>query len=189
MSQTFLKTHGDIAATLKTMFKSNYFWQQKDKFDKFRLPHEYIYASLRLTYNDNLITNYRPVWNVLNTLGEQPFGHLTPDGYGLTEKDWASADQMEKRLNISQLFNNKKTNLFNKDEALLELQNSMNNMDMSNSKNNIQKQSPMDNPANSEKMLKALGDALSINTIKVISEAKPNEKVGVLLVSPEMISK
>lgn len=192
MSQTFLKTHGDIAATLKTMFKSKEFWQQKDKFDKFRLPHEYIYASLRLTYNDNLITNYRPVWNVLNTLGEQPFGHLTPDGYGITEKDWASADQMEKRLNISQLFNNKKTNLFNKDESLLELQNAMNNMsnmDMNNKNNPPAKQPPMDNPANSEDMLKALGSGLSDNTRKVISEAKSNEKVGILLVSPEMISK
>jgi len=49
------------------------------------------------------ISNTRPLLNWLNGLAKAPFGHQTPDGYPLTELNWASFRPNEQRFEIARL--------------------------------------------------------------------------------------
>lgn len=159
MSSTFIKTKGDIKSVLSVMFNSQEFWNQENQFSKFKMPNEYIYSLIRLVYNDNMIDNNKPILNQLTDLGQRPFGHLTPDGYGLKNKDWQSSDQMSKRFNIANTFNHFKTPLL-KDYSF-----------------------------NYEDVYKTINPILSLNTKKVLENALPQEKMGYLIASPELINK
>lgn len=101
MAQIFEKTDGDIALTLKTLFHSSAFRSGRDLENKFKDPVQYVLSSVRLLYGEQPIQDVRPIVNWINRLGEPFYAHLTPDGYGLREKDWLSADQMAKRLEIA----------------------------------------------------------------------------------------
>jgi uncharacterized protein (DUF1800 family) len=94
MAQTFMRTDGDIAAVLRTMFLS-------PEFDaalggKFKDPMRFVVSAVRFAYDGRPISNTRPMLNWLNGLGEAPYGHQTPDGYPLTELNWASSGQMSR---------------------------------------------------------------------------------------------
>lgn len=159
MSSTFIKTKGDIASVLSVMFNSQEFWNEENQFSKFKMPNEYVYSLIRLVYNDNIINETKPVLNQLTDLGQRPFGHLTPDGYGLKNKDWQSSEQMSKRFNISNNFNRLKTPLL-KEYSF-----------------------------NYEDTFKIIEPILSSNTKQVLDNALPKEKMGYLLASPELINK
>lgn len=99
MAQTFQRTDGDIAAVLRTMLLA-------DEFDaalgtKFKDPMRYVVSALRFSYGDRVIVNTDPVVNWLRSLGELPFGRLTPDGYPLTEAAWASPGQLATRFEVA----------------------------------------------------------------------------------------
>ncbi|MBZ0093408.1 MAG: DUF1800 domain-containing protein [Sulfuricellaceae bacterium] len=101
MARTFQNTDGDIALTLKTLFHSPYFRDGKALGNKYKDPVQYVLSSLRLLYGGQPIQNIRPAVNWINQLGEPLYGHPTPDGYGMREKDWLSADQMTKRFEVA----------------------------------------------------------------------------------------
>ena len=44
----------------------------------------------------------RPLVGALHQLGEPPCEHISPDGYALRGADWMSADQIGKRIDLSQ---------------------------------------------------------------------------------------
>jgi uncharacterized protein (DUF1800 family) len=121
MTATFLKTDGDIAAVLKTMFLSREFVALIDQPDaaagKFKDPMQFVVSSLRLAYDGNMISNYRPVVNWLTQLGEPPYGHVTPDGYPLTEAAWTSSGQMVKRFEIARAIGSGNAQLFTTDDG------------------------------------------------------------------------
>jgi uncharacterized protein (DUF1800 family) len=195
MSEKFLQTHGNIPAVLSVLFHSKEFWAKASQQSKFRMPHQYVIASLRLEYGDYLMVNYRPVWNTLNNLGEQPYGHQTPEGYALKQKDWASADQMEKRLEFAQFISGKKTRLFSEDETLKnahdKIEASMNMNTMMASGVPATNNTPVpqvDNPASFDNSQALMSPVLSDKTIGVLEQANSNEKMGFLLSSPEMMN-
>ena len=159
MSNKFLQTKGDIPSVLGVLFNSEEFWKQKEKPNKFKMPNEYIYSVVRVVYDEQIINNMKPIFGQLNDLGQRPFGHLTPDGYGLKNKDWESSDQMSKRFNLATMFNRKKTPL---------------NPDIIIDYNSV---------------LSTLEPILSKNTQDVLEQSPQNEKMGYLLASPEMINK
>ncbi len=99
MSQTFLRTDGDIAAVLRTMFLSTEFNTALGA--KFKDPVRFVVSAVRFAYDGRPITNTRPMVNWLNGLGEGTYGHQTPDGYSLTEINWASSGQMSRRFDIA----------------------------------------------------------------------------------------
>jgi uncharacterized protein (DUF1800 family) len=101
MAYTFRTSDGDIAKTLSTLFHSNEFKSGKYLGKKFKDPVQYVISSARLLYGEHPIENVKPLINWINQLGEPIYNHLTPDGYGITEKDWLSADQMSKRVDIA----------------------------------------------------------------------------------------
>jgi len=110
MAQRFLQTSGDIPSVLKSMFDSQEFIASLGK--KFKDPMHYVISSVRMAYDDKLIVNTGPMLNWLNTLGQTPNGHLTPDGYPLNEVAWASPAQMTSRFDVAKLIARGAPNLF-----------------------------------------------------------------------------
>lgn len=99
MAQTFLAHDGDISATLRTLFNSQAFNDSLNK--KFKDPVHYVVSSLRVLYDNRLITNASPAVNWVDKLGEALYGHQTPDGYPLTQSNWNSPGQMTARFDVA----------------------------------------------------------------------------------------
>ncbi|HTD05141.1 DUF1800 domain-containing protein, partial [Undibacterium sp.] len=113
MSQTFLSTDGDIAATLHTLFTSAEFSHSLAQ--KFKDPVHYVVSAVRLAYDDKAILNAGPMLNWLNRMGEPLYGHQTPDGYPMTEAAWASPGQMNTRFEIAKAIGSGNAGLFKTD--------------------------------------------------------------------------
>lgn len=113
MADTFTRTDGDIAAVLRTMFRSSWFDRAAaDGARKFKDPMVFVVSSMRLAYDGRPVTNLRPVINWLNQLGEPLYGHVAPDGYPLTESAWASSGQLVKRFEIARAIGSGPAGLF-----------------------------------------------------------------------------
>jgi uncharacterized protein (DUF1800 family) len=115
MSQTFMRTDGDIAAVLRTMFLAREF--NASLGGKFKDPMRFVTSSVRFAYDGRPISNTRPMLNWLNGLGEAPFGRLTPDGYPLTELSWASSGQMSRRFEIARAIGSGSAGLFDAEDG------------------------------------------------------------------------
>nr|WP_315468691.1 DUF1800 domain-containing protein [uncultured Undibacterium sp.] len=115
MAAQFLKTKGDIPSVLKTMFETQEFVASLDK--KFKDPMHYVISAARLAYEDKMISNTGPILSWINTLGQQPNGHQTPDGYSLLEMAWASPAQMTQRFDVAKLIARGAPNLFKDDDV------------------------------------------------------------------------
>ncbi len=110
MAQTFLRSDGDIAATLQTLLSSPEFAQSAGH--KFKDPMRYVISSVRLAYNDKTILNAGPILNWLNRMGEPLYGHQTPDGYPLDATAWNSPGQMAMRFEIARTIGSGSAGLF-----------------------------------------------------------------------------
>lgn len=115
MSQTFQRTDGDIADTLKTLLTSPEFAQGAGK--KFKDPMRYVVSAVRLAYDDKTILNAGPILNWLNRMGEPLYGRPTPDGYALTASAWASPGQMALRFEIAKAIGSGNAGLFKSEGA------------------------------------------------------------------------
>jgi uncharacterized protein (DUF1800 family) len=115
MAQTFVKTDGDIAAVLRTMFLAREF--NASLGGKFKDPMRFVVSSVRFAYDGRPIGNARPMLNWLNGLGEAPFGRATPDGYPLTELSWASSGQMSRRFEIARAIGSGSAGLFDPEDG------------------------------------------------------------------------
>jgi len=110
MAATFQGSDGDIAATLRTMFRSPEFAASLG--GKFKDPVHYVVSAVRFAYDGKPILNALPMINWLNRLGEPLYGRPTPDGYPLTQTAWASAGQMTARFEVAKLIGNSSAGLF-----------------------------------------------------------------------------
>lgn len=115
MAKTFQQSNGNIPAVLRTMFASKEFTASLG--NKFKDPMHYVISSMRLAYNGKTIANVKPVNNWLNSLNEPLYGHLTPDGYGLRQRDWASSGQMSKRFEIARAIGSGPAGLFDSEDG------------------------------------------------------------------------
>ena len=110
MRQTFLRSDGDIAETLKTLFISPEFSQGAGR--KFKDPMRYVISAVRLAYDDKTILNAGPILNWLSRMGEPMYGRQTPDGYPLNASAWASPGQMATRFEIAKAIGSGNAGLF-----------------------------------------------------------------------------
>ena len=110
MAQTFMRTNGDTAAVLRTLFLSRDFNAALG--GKFKDPMRFVVSAVRFAYDGRPLTNVRPMLNWLNNLGEAPYGHPTPDGYPATELNWASSGQMSRRFEIARAIGSGNAGLF-----------------------------------------------------------------------------
>ena len=115
MAQTFMHTDGDIAAVLHTMFLAKEFNAALG--GKFKDPMRFVVSAVRFAYDGRTINNTRPMFNWLNGLGEAPFGRPTPDGYPLTELNWASSGQMSRRFEIARAIGAGNAGLFDPEDG------------------------------------------------------------------------
>lgn len=102
MTATFQSTDGDIPATLRVLFASDAFRSGKYAGKTFKDPQRYVVSAVRLLYGSDPLQNLRPLVGALHQLGEPPCEHISPDGYALRGADWMSADQIGKRIDLSQ---------------------------------------------------------------------------------------
>jgi uncharacterized protein (DUF1800 family) len=116
MAATFMRTDGNIAEVLRTMFTSPDAVSASASTGKFKDPMQFIVSSLRLAYDGKVITNYRPIVGWLTQLSEPPYGHVTPEGYGSAETAWASPGQLVKRFEIARAIGAGSAGLFNTED-------------------------------------------------------------------------
>jgi uncharacterized protein (DUF1800 family) len=120
MTAAFQKTDGSIAAVLRTMFLDKAFLAALDAptptLEKFKDPMQFVVSSLRVAYENKTITNYHAVTGWLQQLGEPLYGHVTPDGYPLTEAAWTSSGQMVRRFEIARAIGSGSAGLFNDED-------------------------------------------------------------------------
>jgi uncharacterized protein (DUF1800 family) len=115
MTQTFMRSDGDIAQVLREMLLA----PELDAAlgGKFKDPMRFVVSSVRFAYDGRTISNTRPMLNWLNGLGEAPFGRATPDGYPLTELAWASSGQMSRRFEIARAIGSGSAGLFDGEDG------------------------------------------------------------------------
>lgn len=99
MQQEFLRSDGDIAATLRVAFASPEF--ASSLHGRFKDPIHFVVSAVRLAYDRKPIVNANPMIHWLNRLGQAPFNHPTPDGYSLAESAWDGPGQMAVRFEIA----------------------------------------------------------------------------------------
>ncbi len=99
MAATFRHSHGDIAAVLRTLFRSPEFKASLGK--TFKDPVHYAVSAVRIAYDGRTILNTDPLQNWLQQMGEGLFQHETPDGYAMESAAWSGPGQMETRFEIA----------------------------------------------------------------------------------------
>ena len=110
MAQTFMRTQGDIASVLETLFAAPEFTASLGT--RFKDPVQYVLSAVRLAYDDKVIVNTAPVQNWLNRLAEGLYNHQTPDGYAMVASAWDASGQMETRFEIARQIGSNSAGLF-----------------------------------------------------------------------------
>ncbi len=101
MSQTFLKSQGNIASILRTMLEHPEF-QRSLVHDNFKDPMRYVLACVRLLHSAGPpIVNAQAIVAWLRQLGQPLYGRETPDGYPLQRSAWQGSGQMIARFNVA----------------------------------------------------------------------------------------
>ena len=110
MTQTFMRTDGDIASVLDTLFHAPEFAASFGT--RFKDPVRYVYSAVRLAYDTKVVLNTAPIQNWLNRLAEGLYNHQTPDGYAMTSAAWNGSGQMSTRFEIARQIGSNSAGLF-----------------------------------------------------------------------------
>jgi uncharacterized protein (DUF1800 family) len=110
MANTYLRSDGDIASVLRTLFTSPEFKASLGQ--KFKDPIHYIVSALRAAYGQQVILNAQPLLNWLNRMGEPLYRHETPDGYSMEEAAWSGPGQMETRFEVARMIGSGHSGIF-----------------------------------------------------------------------------
>jgi uncharacterized protein (DUF1800 family) len=99
MSETFLKSDGDIKAVLKTMFQSPEFWAPEAYRAKVKTPFEFVVSSLRATGAQ--IDSSAALIQQLNKMGQPLYGAQPPTGYSMKAETWVNSSALLNRMNYA----------------------------------------------------------------------------------------
>ncbi|GAB3453544.1 DUF1800 domain-containing protein [Massilia terrae] len=113
MADTFLRSDGDISATLASLFAAPEFRQSLGR--AFKDPVHYVVSAVRMAYDDKPILNANPMAGWLYRMGEPLYGRQTPDGYPLVSSAWQSSGQMATRFEIAKSIGGGGAGLFKPD--------------------------------------------------------------------------
>jgi uncharacterized protein (DUF1800 family) len=114
MAKAFLRSDGDIAATLKVLVTSREFDASLGK--AFKDPMHFTVSAVRLAYDDRVILNTQPMQNWLNRMSEGLYNHETPDGYSMAAAAWDGPGQMAVRFEIARQIGSGSAGLFKADQ-------------------------------------------------------------------------
>jgi len=99
IADAFLKSKGDIKATLSAIFTDKEFFAPENYRAKIKSPFELAVSSIRALGGN---TNSSPALiAMLNKLGEVPYGYIAPTGYPDTAEDWVNTGALLERLNFA----------------------------------------------------------------------------------------
>jgi uncharacterized protein (DUF1800 family) len=164
LAKRFQETDGDIREVLRTLFKSDEFWNTDSAQAKFKSPYEYVVSSLRLA--DVSIVDPRPVAGFLAQLGMPLYGCQTPDGYKTTSDAWLNPDAMMRRVNFATALGAGHTRIANSDLA-----------------------PDAATPLDAEHLIAALGGSVAPKTMAAVNAAPPPLKAAMVLGSPEFMTR
>jgi hypothetical protein len=99
MAKTFLTTNGDLAATLRTLYRSPEFWSQDAYRAKVKTPLEFVVSAVRAS-NAN-VEQVRPLIQALREMGMPLYGCVPPTGYKEDAADWVSTGALANRMNFA----------------------------------------------------------------------------------------
>jgi len=102
LSNTFQKTDGDLKVMMRTLLKSDEFWDARQANAKFKSPYRYLVSGLRAS--NATVNNTRPLLGFLRLQGMPMYQCQTPDGYKNTQKAWLSSSGLLQRINFATAF-------------------------------------------------------------------------------------
>lgn len=101
MARAYQRSGGRISATLIALLASPEFAASLDKPAKFKQPVDFIVSAARAACGGRPIGNGLLLAAAARDMGEAPYMHSTPDGYGARESDWLSPPAMAKRVRFA----------------------------------------------------------------------------------------
>ena len=110
LTETFVRTDGDIASVLDTLFHDPEFAASLG--NRFKDPVRYVFSAVRLAYDSKVVVNTVPIQNWLNRLAEGLYNHQTPDGYSIASAAWNGPGQMITRFEIARQIGSNSAGLF-----------------------------------------------------------------------------
>jgi uncharacterized protein (DUF1800 family) len=99
MSQTYLKTDGDIRAVLRTMLDSPEFWSAEAYRAKIKTPFELVASAARAAGADASVSAMLVQWT--GRIGEPLYQYQAPTGYPDTAESWVNTSALLNRMNFS----------------------------------------------------------------------------------------
>jgi uncharacterized protein (DUF1800 family) len=99
MTQTFLKTDGDLRAVLATMFSSPEFFSEGAWQAKVKSPLEMVVSAVRALQGD--ASDSFTLVQRISDLGEPLYNKLEPSGYPTTDGAWLSTASLLGRMNFA----------------------------------------------------------------------------------------
>jgi uncharacterized protein (DUF1800 family) len=99
MAKTYMATNGDIAAMLRTLYRSPEFWSEDAYRAKVKTPLEFVVSAVRASNAD--VAEMRPLIQVLREMGMPLYGCVPPTGYKEDAADWVSTGALASRMNFA----------------------------------------------------------------------------------------
>jgi uncharacterized protein (DUF1800 family) len=105
LTSVYKSTDGDIAAMLKTIFRSPEFWDQQYTQNKFKPPFRFVISALRAS---NVVPpgDTKAIQGAVGQMGEPLYRCPTPNGYSNTNDQWLNSDTLLKRIEFSKKLSN-----------------------------------------------------------------------------------
>lgn len=178
MTKGFEQSGGKISATLLPLLESPAFSKSLQSPTKFKEPVDYVISAARAACGDTQITNRFILTATALDMGEAPFMHTTPDGYGSGEADWLSPAAMAKRVRMAMSIAAEKLPLAQADSEQM-TQNSAETR-----KINVMRSTACTvDPISLEKMI----GKISSTTLHAAKDLSPKQYSALLLASPEFM--
>jgi uncharacterized protein (DUF1800 family) len=166
VAATFLKSNGNIAATLRTLFSDERFWGAERAQPKFKTPYRYVMSSLRLCGISSV--NSMMVQRTLAHMGMPLYGYPGPEGYKYIRASWLNSDAIAKRIAFA-----------------LSLADGQSPVEI-NSANGMANGGTI-SPVHLKDLRQTYGNLLSSNTEAAIHEAPEPVRAAMFLASPEFM--
>lgn len=184
MSQSFMRSGGDIHQVLSTLFHSPEFWDPDNYGKKFKTPYQYVVSAVRAA--DVQVVNYRPLLGALRQLGMPLYGCQTPDGYKNTEEAWLNPEALSRRINFATILAAGRLPLDavkDSDAGMRQISSEGNAGYIAENKADRRMPSAVD----SQRLARTLNEVLSDQTQATIDSAEPRLQAALMLGSPDFM--
>jgi uncharacterized protein (DUF1800 family) len=99
MAKSYTTSGGDIAAVLRTLFRSPEFWSSDAWRAKVKTPIEFVASAVRACGCE--ASNFQPLDNALKGMGMALYGSVPPTGYSWQSSTWVSTGALVDRMNFA----------------------------------------------------------------------------------------